>query len=138
MDHPTRIKIHESLKDKKILALSDTGYPYPYIRDFCSVIKDSNIDIYVSPATTSRFLKVYITYSGNNKVKILKDKNFSLFKKIKPEDYIVIIFFGQKISKETKLLTILAQQLVVSGYNIITVNQDGVDYDEDNPIFTRH
>ena len=56
--------------------------------------------------------------------------------KIQTEDYIVVILFGAKITKETKLLTIIAQQLVVQNYNVITVNENGVDYDEDNPIFT--
>lgn len=117
--------------NKKILALSDTGYPYPYIKDFCNLIKDSIVDIYVSPVTTSRFLKIYIKYSGNKRAKILKDKKFSLFKKIEPNDYIIIIFFAPKKTGETKLLTVLAQQLIISGFNVITVSEEGVDYDED-------
>lgn len=123
------------LKDKKILALSDTGYPYRHIKDFCEVLSESVVDIYVSPATTSRFLKVYISYSGNKRSKILKDKKFLLFNKIKPKDYIIVVFFGSKITKETRLLTVLAQQLLIANYDIITVTEQGVDYDEDSPIF---
>jgi len=136
MVQKTKQNFKLALKDKKILALSDTGYPYPYIKDFCKEISESIVDVYVSPASTSRFLKLYISFSGNRRTKILKDKKFLLFTKIKPEDYIVVIFFGAKITKETKLLTIIAQQLVVQNYNVITVNENGVDYDEDNPIFT--
>ena len=123
------------LKDKKVLALSDTKYPHDYIKDFCQEISESVVDVYVSPATTSGFLKVFVSSTGNKRSKILKDKKFLLFNKIKPEDYVVIIFFGSKITKETKLLTILAQQLVINNYNIITVTEEGVDYDKDNPIF---
>lgn len=136
MVQKTEKNLKLSLKDKKILALSDTGYPYPHIKDFCKEISDSVVDVYVSPASTSRFLKLYISFSGNKRTKILKDKKFLLFSKIKPKDYIVVIFFGTKITKETKLLTIIAQKLIISNYNVITVNENGVDYDEDNPIFT--
>lgn len=135
MVHQIEKTLKSSLKDKKILALSDTGYPYRHIKDFCNEISESIVDVYVSPASTSRFLKLYISLSGNKRAKILKDKNFLLFSKIKPEDYIVIIFFGIKQTKETKLLTIIAQQLIIGGYNVITVNENGVDYDEDNPLY---
>lgn len=127
--------LKEKLKDKKILALSDTGYPYRHIKDFCNLISDSVVDVYVSPASTSGFLKVYIKYSGNKRCRILRDKNFLLLNKIKPSDYIVVVFFGSKITKETRMLTVLAQQLIISDYNVITVNEDGIDYDADNPIY---
>jgi hypothetical protein len=76
-----------------------------------------------------------MSFSGNKRAKILKDKNFLLFNKIKKEDYIVVVFFGSKITKETKMLTVLAQQLVVLNYNVITITEEGVDYDENSPIF---
>ena len=123
------------LKDKKVLALSDTGYPHKHIKDFCKQLSESIVDVYVSPATTSGFLKVYMSFSGNKRAKILRDKKFLLFNKIKPNDYIVVIFFGSKITKETKMLTVLAQQLVVANYNVITVTEEGIDYDENNPVF---
>ena len=123
------------LKDKKVLALSDTGYPHKHIKDFCKQLSESIVDVYVSPASTSGFLKVYMSFSGNKRAKILKDKKFLLFNKIKPEDYIVVIFFGSKITKETKMLTVLAQNLVVLNYNVITITEEGVDYDENSPIF---
>lgn len=125
----------DSLKDKKILALSDTGYPHKHIKDFCKLISKSIVDVYVSPASTSRFLKVYVAYSGNKRCKILKDKNFLILNKIKPSDYVIVIFFGGKVTKETKMLTVLAQQLIIADYNVITVSEQGIDYDEDNPIY---
>lgn len=131
----TKQSLKPYLKNKKVLALSDTGYPYKHIKSFCSEISESIVDIYVSPASTSRFLKVFITFSGNKRTKILKDKNFNLFDKIKPDDYIIVIFFGSKQTRETKFLTVLALNLVVAGFNIITVNENGVDYDEDNSLF---
>jgi hypothetical protein len=118
-----------------VLALSDTAYPYKHIKDFCKVLSESIVDVYVSPATTSGFLKVYMSFSGNKRAKILRDKKFLLLNKIKPEDYIVVIFFGSKITKETKMLTVLAQQLIISDYNVITVNENEIDYDEDNPFY---
>lgn len=135
MFQKTEQSLKPFLKNKKILALSDTGYPYKHIKDFCYEISDSIVDVYVSPASTSRFLKVFISFSGNKRSKILKDKNFNLFDKIKPNDYIIVIFFGSKQTKETKFLTVLALNLVVAGFNIITVSENGVDYDEDNPLF---
>ena len=129
------VNLKPYLKDRKILALSDTGYPHKHIKDFCQQLSESLVDIYVSPATTSRFLKVYITYSGNHRSKILKDKKFLLFNKIKPSDYIIVVFFGTKVTKETRMLTVLAQQLLIANYDIITVTEQGVDYDEDSPIF---
>jgi hypothetical protein len=129
------IKLQTILEDKRVLALSDTAYPYKHIKNFCKILSKSIVDIYVSPASTSGFLKVYVAFSGNKRSKILKDKKFLLLGKIKPEDYIIVIFFGSKKTKETKMLTVLAQQLVIGGYNIITVSEDGIDYDEDNPFY---
>lgn len=135
MHHQEEVLTTELFKDKKILALSDTGYPYQHIRNFCKLIKDSIVDVYVSPATTSGFLKVYASATGNRRVKILKDKNYQIFNKNFLDKYIVVIFFGSKITKETKLLTIIAQQLIIQNKNVIVVSEEGIDYDEDNSIF---
>jgi len=125
----------ELFNNKKVLALSDTGFPYSYIREFCNLIENAVVDVYVSPATTSRFLKLYISSTGNRRCRILKDKNYSLFDKIKKDDYIFIVFFGKKKDKETKGLTILCQNLVILGYDLITVTEEGVDYDDNSSIF---
>lgn len=135
MHQQQKTHLKQILKDRKVLALSDTAYPYRHIKDFCKVLSESIVDVYVSPATTSGFLKVYMTFSGNKRAKILKDKKFLLLNKIKPEDYIIVIFFGSKITRETKMLTVLAQQLIISDYNVITVNENEIDYDEDNPFY---
>jgi hypothetical protein len=135
MHQQQKTHLKQILKDRKVLALSDTAYPYKHIKDFCKVLSESIVDVYVSPATTSGFLKVYMSFSGNKRARILRDKKFLLLNKIKPEDYIVVIFFGSKITKETKMLTVLAQQLIISDYNVITVNENEIDYDEDNPFY---
>ena len=137
MEQEQKLKLQKILKDKKVLALSDTAYPYRHIKEFCKILSESIVDVYVSPATTSGFLKVYMSFSGNKRAKILRDKKFLLLNKIKPEDYIVVIFFGNKITKETKMLTVLAQQLIIADYNVITVNENEIDYDEDNPFYQR-
>ena len=122
-------------ENKKILAMSDTGYPYQYIRDFCQKIETAIVDVYVSPATTARFLKLYIAATGNKRCKILKDKNYQLFDKIQKTDYIFVVFFGKKVSRETRALTVLCQSLVIQGYDLITVTEEGVDYDDNSSIF---
>lgn len=115
--------------------MSDTGYPYQYIRDFCQKIETAIVDVYVSPATTARFLKLYIAATGNKRCKILKDKNYQLFDKIQKTDYIFVVFFGKKVSRETRALTVLCQSLVIQGYDLITVTEEGVDYDDNSSIF---
>lgn len=125
----------ETFANKKVLALSDTGYPYRYIRDFCTLLEGASVDVYVSPATTSRFLKLYIAATGNRKCKILKDKNYNIIYNLKKSDYTIVVFFGEKYSKETKLLTKLCQRMVILGYDLITVTEEGVDYDENSSIF---
>lgn len=125
----------ETFANKKVLALSDTGYPYRYIRDFCKLLEGASVDVYVSPATTSRFLKLYIAATGNRKCKILKDKNYNIIYNLKKSDYTIVVFFGEKYSKETKLLTKLCQRMVILGYDLITVTEEGVDYDENSSIF---
>jgi len=59
------------LKDKKVLLLSDTGNPYNYLIDFIPELKNSKIYIYISPASTAKFVKLFIKQSLNKKVKII-------------------------------------------------------------------
>jgi soluble P-type ATPase len=67
--HQNQIDFKSYLKNKKVLALSDTGYPHKHIKDFCKELSESIVDVYVSPATTSGFLKVYMSFSGNKRKK---------------------------------------------------------------------
>lgn len=117
------------LKDKKVLLLSDTGNPYDHILKFLPELAESKVFIYVSPASTANFTKLFVLKIINRKVKIIKDKNFKLFDSPEIGEYHVCIFFGNKSTKETKLLQALTRHLLVSYKNIIVITKDGVDHD---------
>lgn len=118
------------LKDKKVLLLSDTGNPYNYLIDFIPELKNSKIYIYISPASTAKFVKLFIKQSLNKKVKIIQDKNFSLFYNNEIKDYYICIFFGKYKTKETALLRRLTRDMLLLYNNIIVITENGVDYDE--------
>ncbi len=119
------------LKDKKVLLLSDTGNPYKYLINFIPELTNSKIYIYVSPASTSKFIKLFVKQSLNKKVKIIKDKNFSMFYNNKIKDYYVCIFFGKNNTQETAALKRLTRDMLLLYNNIIVITENGVDYDED-------
>jgi len=119
------------LKNKKVLLLSDTGNPYKYLIDFIPELNNSKIYIYVSPASTSKFIRLFVKQSLNKKVKIIKDKNFSMFYNNKIKDYYVCIFFGKNNTKETAALKRLTRDMLLLYNNIIVITESGVDYDED-------
>jgi hypothetical protein len=119
------------LEDKKLLLLSDTGNPYKHIIEFIPELKKSKIYIYVSPASTSRFIQLFIKQKLNRKVSIIKDKNFKLFFSAEINNYIICIFFGSKKTKETLLLRRLTRHMLLKYNNIIVITEKGVDYDED-------
>lgn len=119
------------LKNKKVLLLSDTGNPYKYLIKFIPELNDSKIYIYVSPASTSKFIRLFVKQSLNKKVKIIEDKNFSMFYNNKIKDYYVCIFFGKNKTKETAVLKRLTRDMLLLYNNIIVITEDGVDYDED-------
>jgi hypothetical protein len=117
------------LKNQKVLLLSDTGNPYSHILNFLPELAESKVFIYVSPASTANFIKLFVFKVINRKVKIIKDKNFKLFDSPEIAQYHVCIFFGNKSTKETKLLRTLTRHLLVSYKNIIVITKDGIDYD---------
>ena len=119
------------LKNKKVLLLSDTGNPYNYLINFIPELNNSKIYIYVSPASTSKFIRLFVKQSLNKKVKIIEDKNFSMFYNNKIKDYYVCIFFGKNKTKETAVLKRLTRDMLLLYNNIIVITEDGVDYDED-------
>lgn len=130
------VKINNNyLENKKILLLSDTWYPYDYIKDFLKTLVNGKIYIYSSPASTAKFIKVYLKVFTKRKVQIIKDKDFKLFFNEKIDDYVVVIFFGKKKTKETPILELLAKKLLTSYQDVVTVLPDGVDYDENCPLF---
>ncbi len=127
----------EYLKTKKLLLISDTWYPYLYITDFIKILDSGKVYVYSSPASTAKFIKVYLKVFAKRKVKLIKDKNFNLFFNDKINEYIVVVFFGRKRVKETDLLEIVAKKLLTSYQDVMLVYPDGVDYDEDSPLFQR-
>lgn len=130
------VKVNNNyLKDKKLLLLSDTWFPYDYIKEFLKELTAGKVYIYSSPASTAKFIKVYIKVFAKRKVQILKDKDFKLFFDKKVDDYVVVIFFGKKRTKETPVLELLAKKLLTSYQDVVTVLPDGIDYDENSPLF---
>lgn len=125
----------EYLKSKSLLLISDTWYPHEYIKTFLSNLTHTKAYVYSSPASTAKFIKVYLKIFANKKVKLIKDKDFNIFFDDKINDYIVIVFFGKKRVKETPVLEILAKKLLLSYQDVILVYPDGVDYDEDSSLF---
>ena len=119
------------LKNKEVLLLSDTANPYNHLINFLPELKNSKVYIYVSPASTAKFIRLFIKQSLNKKVKIIKDKNFSLFYNEEIKKYHICIFFGKHETKETKLLKRLTRDMLLLYNNIIVITENGVDYDED-------
>lgn len=128
-------KQYSFLKNKKVLLLSDTGNPYKYLINFIPELINSKVYIYVSPASTSKFIRLFVKQSLNKKVKIIEDKNFSMFYNNKIKDYYVCIFFGKNTTKETKILKRLTRDMLLLYNNIIVITENGVDYDEDHSIW---
>ena len=125
----------EYLQTKKLLLISDTWYPYEYITGFVGKLVTGKVFVYSSPASTARFIKVYLIVFANRKVNLSKAKNFNIFFDDKINEYVVVVFFGKKTVKETDLLEILAKKLLTSYQDVIIVYPDGVDYDEDSSLF---
>lgn len=125
------------LNTKKLLLISDTWYPYEYITSFLGKLITGKVFVYSSPASTAKFIKVYLKVFAKRKVNLIKDKNFNLFFDDKINEYVVVVFFGKKRVKETAILEIVAKKLLTSYQDVILVYPDGVDYDEDSPLFKR-
>ena len=125
----------EYLQTKEILILSDTHYPHTYIRDFLTMLDSSRVFIYCSPASTAKFMRIYLKFSAKKQAKIIKDKNYKMFFNNHIDKYVIVIFFGKKKTKETPLLDLLSRQLLLTYKDIIIVTEEGVDYDEDSALF---
>jgi len=125
----------EYLNTKKLLLISDTWYPYPYITDFLKNLTSGKVFVYSSPASTAKFIKVYLKVFAKRKVNLIKDKNFNLFFDDKINEYVVVVFFGKKRVPETAILEIVTKKLLTSYQDVMLVYPDGVDYDEDSPLF---
>jgi hypothetical protein len=118
------------LKQKKVLILSDTGFPYPYITQFISQLSESQVYIYICPATTSRFVQLWVKMQLNKKVNIIKDKHYKMFFKKEIDDYEIVLFFGKEKTEEGSLLRKLLKSMILSYKNITIVTEKGIDCDE--------
>jgi len=118
------------LKNKKVLVLSDTFVPHKYITDFIKELHGSQIFIYICPATTSGFVKLWMKIHLDKKVKIIKDKHYKMFFTKDVDNYEIIIIFGKKKNREQELLKKLLKNMIVSYKNITVVTQKGIDCDE--------
>ena len=109
------------LEGKKVLVLSDTSYRHDYIVNFIEKLNKSKVYIYISPATTSRFIKLWT---------IIYDKHYQYFYTHKIDDYEICIILGKKKSKETPILTRLVRDMLLTYKNITIVTEKGIDCDE--------
>lgn len=122
------------LENKQVLLLSDTGYPYPYILEFIEKLRHSNVSIYICPATTSQFVKLWLLVVLDKKVKIIKDKNYKMFFKNKIDEFEIVIIFGKKKNDEQTTLRKLLKSMLLSYKNITVVTEKGIDCDENNTL----
>ena len=118
------------LKNKKVLVLSDTFYPYSYITNFITKLSDSQVFIYICPATTSGFVKLWMKIHLNKKVKIIKDKHYKMFFTNNINEYEFVIIFGKNKNQEQDLLKKLLKNMLLSYKNITVVTYKGIDCDE--------
>lgn len=118
------------LKNKKVLVLSDTFYPYSYITNFITKLSDSQVFIYICPATTSGFVKLWMKIHLNKKVKIIKDKHYKMFFTNNINEYEIVIIFGKNKNQEQDLLKKLLKNMLLSYKNITVVTYKGIDCDE--------
>lgn len=118
------------LEDKKVLILSDTSYRHEYIKNFISKLDKSKVYIYISPATTSRFIKLWTKFALNKNAEIIYDKHYEYFYTNKINDYEICIILGKQKSKETPILTRLVRDMLLTYKNITIITDKGVDCDE--------
>ena len=118
------------LKNKKVLVLSDTFYPYSYITNFITKLSDSQVFIYICPATTSGFVKLWMKIHLNKKVKIIKDKHYKMFFTNNINEYEIVIIFGKNKNQEQDLLKKLLKNMLLSYKNITVVTYKGIYCDE--------
>lgn len=122
------------LHGKKVLILSDTAHPYPYILSFLKELKNSEVYIYICPATTSRFIKLWLKVSINKKANIIKDKHYKMFFADQINNYQVCMIFGKTKNTDRDLLRRVLRNMLLSYNNITVITENGVDCDENYAI----
>lgn len=118
------------LQNKKVLILSDTAHPYPYIIYFLKQLKNSDVYIYICPATTSRFVKLWIKVTLNKSAQIIKDKHYKMFFTDEINNYEVCMIFGKTKNPDRSLLRKVLRNMLLSYQNITVVTENGIDCDE--------
>jgi soluble P-type ATPase len=118
------------LHGKKVLLLSDTGFAYPYIIQFLKKLKNSEIYIYICPATTSRFVKLWIKTTTNKSAQIIRDKHYKMFFTNEIDKYEVIMLFGKSKNPDRSLLRKILRNMLLSYQRITVVTEKGIDCDE--------
>ena len=118
------------LEGKRVLILSDTSYRHEYIVNFIEKLNKSKVYIYISPATTSRFIKLWTKTAIDKNAEIIYDKHYQYFYTNKIDDYEICIILGKKKSKETPILTRLVRDMLLTYKNITIVTEKGIDCDE--------
>lgn len=129
MYHPDNINF-SYLQNKKVLILSDTAHPHPYIIYFLKQLKTSDVYIYICPATTSRFVKLWIKITLNKSAQIIKDKHYKMFFTDEINNYEVCMIFGKTKNPDRSLLRKVLRNMLLSYQNITVVTENGIDCDE--------
>lgn len=122
------------LQNKKVLILSDTAHPYPYVLSFLKKLHKSDVYIYICPATTSRFVKLWIKVTLNKSAQIIKDKHYKMFFTNEINNYEVCMIFGKTKNPDRSLLRRVLRNMLLSYQNITVVTENGVDCDENHTI----
>ena len=122
------------LHNKKVLVLSDTAHPYQYIISFLKQLKQSDVYIYICPATTSRFVKLWIKVTLNKSANIIKDKQYKMFFTNEIDNYEVCMIFGKTKNFDRSLLKRVLRNMLLSYQNITVVTESGIDCDENHTL----
>jgi len=122
------------LHNKKVLLLSDTANPYLYILSFLKKLEQSDVYIYICPATTSRFVKLWIKFTINKSANIIKDKHYKMFFTNEINNYEVCMIFGKTKNPDRSLLRRVLRNMLLSYQNITIVTESGIDCDENHTI----
>lgn len=118
------------LHDKKVLLLSDTAHPHHYILNFLKELKNSEVYIYICPATTSRFVKLWTKFTIKKTPQIIKDKHYKMFFTNEINNYEVCMIFGKTKNPDRSLLRKVLRNMLLSYQNITVVTENGIDCDE--------
>jgi hypothetical protein len=55
--------------------------------------------------------------------------------KVDKDNNILILFFGKRNNEDKKWLLSFYRKFLINDYEIVTLTEEGVEYDEDSPLF---